>query len=76
MAHVMACSTCTAREHGWCSVWWQKKAKSGSLVQDRKAMLEDFQARDYDDAVTTAMERLLGDRPLEFDDHMVGRIFL
>ena len=28
-------------------------------------MLEDFQARDYEDVVTTAMERLQGDRHLE-----------
>ena len=35
------------------------------MVKDRKAMLKDFQARDYEDVVTTAMERLQSDRNLE-----------
>ena len=44
----------------------QKGAASFTdTVKDRKAMLEDFRARDCDDVVTTAMERLLGDRHLD-----------
>ena len=43
----------------------KRKGAASFTVKDRKAMLEDFQARDYDDVVTTAMERLLGDRHLD-----------
>ena len=43
----------------------KQKGAASFTVKDRKAMLEDIQARDYDDVVTTAMEQLLGDRHLD-----------
>ena len=43
----------------------KRRGVASFTVKDRKAMLEDFQARDYEDVVTTAMERLQGDRHLE-----------
>ena len=36
----------------------KQKGAPSFTVQDRKAMLEDLQARDYEDVVTTAIEKL------------------
>ena len=48
----------------------KRRGAASFTVKDRKAMLEDFQARDYEDVVTTAMERLQGDRHLERSEDM------
>ena len=52
-----------------------KKGQPRSLVtmKDRKAMLEDYRARDYDDVVTTAMERLLGGMKPPYAVHAFSR---
>ena len=43
----------------------KRKGPASFTAKDRKAMLEDLQARDYEDgSVTTAMRRLQGDRHL------------
>ena len=49
----------------WCGSKRKQKGAASFTVKDRKSMLEDFQARDYEDVVTTAMERLLVDCHLD-----------